>query len=143
MNAADSVVHANPAGLSFSCYFSMSETGNRVLFDNLDLRDGSFNLIGRVTLPTASPPSQSYWARYGLVSLDGSRVYALSYRNDATSQPTLTPRVFVFDASAATTPPNPDALPSTLSQIMSVPGGPSTKAATYRTSATPWSLNLH
>jgi hypothetical protein len=71
MNAADSVLRVNPAGLTFSYYFSLSETGDRVLFDNFELRDGGFNLIGAATLPTASPYSLSYYARAGLVTPDG------------------------------------------------------------------------
>src|SRR6185312_6551927 len=102
MNAADSVLRINPAGLTFSYYFSLSETGDRVLFDNVELRDGAFNLIGAATLPTASPLSQSYYARAGLVTPDGSRVYVLAYRADAyANESTIHPRVFVFDAQQA------------------------------------------
>jgi hypothetical protein len=102
MNAADSVLRVNPAGLTFSYHFSVSEKGDRVLFDNVELRDGAFNLIGEATLPTASPTSQSYYARAGLVTPDGSRVYVLGYRDDAYgNEATILPRVFVFDATAA------------------------------------------
>ena len=100
MNAADSVIRQNPAGLTFSYYFSVSETGDRVLFDNVTLRDGSFNLVGAATLPTLSGQS-SYYAVDGQVTPDGSRVYVLAYTADASTNPSLTPRVFVFDATTA------------------------------------------
>jgi hypothetical protein len=100
MNAADSVIRTNPAGLTFSTYFSLSETGDRVLFDNVTLRDGAWNLIGAATIPTSSG-TPSYFARKGLVTPDGSRVYVLAYRSDADTQPSVTPRVYVFDATTA------------------------------------------
>jgi len=100
MNAADSVLRVNPAGLTFSYHFSVSEKGDRVLFDNFELRNGAFNLIGDATLPTASPSSQSYYARAGLVTPDGSRVYVLGYRGDAYgNEATIFPRVYVFDGT--------------------------------------------
>jgi hypothetical protein len=98
MNAADSVLKINPAGLTFSYNFSLSDTGDRVLFDNLTLRDSSFNLIGPATLPVLSP---SYYAQKGVVSPDGTRVYVLAYRSDAGTTSGVTPRVFVFDATTA------------------------------------------
>jgi len=98
MNAADGVIRQNPAGLTFSYYFSISETGDRMLFDNTTLRDGSFNLVGAATLPTlAGQPS--YYAVDGLVTPDGSRVYILAYTDGVYNNPALTPRVFVFDAT--------------------------------------------
>ncbi|HEX4269599.1 MAG TPA: hypothetical protein VHY36_17055 [Steroidobacteraceae bacterium] len=100
MNAADSVIRQNPAGLTFSYYFSVSETGDRVLFDNVTLRDGSFNLVGAATLPTLSG-QPSYYAVDGQVTPDGSRVYILAYTTAAATDPSITPRVFVFDATAA------------------------------------------
>lgn len=100
MNAADSVIRQNPAGLTFSYYFSVSETGDRVLFGNTTLRDGSFNLVGTATLPTLTGQS-SYYAVNGQVTPDGSRVYVLAYAFDASTDPSLTPRIFVFDATTA------------------------------------------
>lgn len=102
MNAADSVIRQNPAGLTFSYYFSLSETGDRMLFGNTTLRDGSFNLVGTATLPTLSGQS-SYYAVNGQVTPDGSRVYVLAYSFDASTDLTLTPRIFVFDATTAQT----------------------------------------
>ncbi|HEX5461552.1 MAG TPA: IPT/TIG domain-containing protein [Steroidobacteraceae bacterium] len=100
MNAADSVIRQNPAGLTYSYFFSLSETGDRVLFDNTTLRDGSFNLVGAATIPTlAGQPS--YYAVNGQVTPDGSRVYVLAYTNAIYNDPSLTPRVFVFDATTA------------------------------------------
>jgi hypothetical protein len=99
MNAADSVVRTNPAGLTFSYAFSLSETGDRMLFDAITLRDGAFNLVGAATLPTISG-QPSYVALNGQVSPDGSRVYILAYRSDAYVT-TVAPRVFVFDATTA------------------------------------------
>lgn len=101
MNAADSVIRQNPAGLTYSYYFSMSETGDRMLFGNVTLRDGSFNLVGSATLPTLS--AGQYYAVDGLVTPDGSRVYILAYAFNASTNPSLTPRVFVFDATTAQT----------------------------------------
>lgn len=101
MNAADSVIRQNPAGLTYSYYFSVSETGDRVLFDNTTLRDGSFNLVGTATLPTLSG-QPSYYAVEGQVTPDGSRVYILAYTT-AVATPSPTPRVFVFDATTAQT----------------------------------------
>jgi hypothetical protein len=98
MNAADSVIRANPAGLTFSYQFSLSETGDRALFGNFELRDSQFNLIGDVRIPTSTAP-QTYYARNGLVTPDGSRIYVLTYRNDADTAPLVTPRMFVFDAT--------------------------------------------
>lgn len=95
MNAADSVIRVNPAALNFSDYYSLSDSGDRVLFDNSVVRDGQFNLIG-----TANMPSQNYYARNGQVTPDGTRVYVLAYRDDAESNPSvITPRVFVFDST--------------------------------------------
>jgi hypothetical protein len=98
MNAADSVIRQNPAGLTFSYYFSVSETGDRVLFDNQTLRDGSFNLVGAATPPTISGQS-IYSGVSGVVTPDGSRVYLLAFTQDAALNPSITPRVFVFDAT--------------------------------------------
>jgi hypothetical protein len=109
MHAVDSVVTVNPITpnpLTASCNTSLSDAGDRVLFfenetDNLmSLRDGSFNLIGVVTLPASSP---SYNAQKGLVTPDGTRVYVLAYRSDAAATSGVTPRVFVFDATTAAT----------------------------------------
>jgi hypothetical protein len=100
MNAADSVIRQNPAGLTFSYYFSVSGTGDRVLFDNVTLRDGSFNLVGAATIPTLSG-QPSYYAVDGQVTPDGSRVYVLAYTTAASTDPSITPRVFVFDATTA------------------------------------------
>lgn len=98
MNAADPVIRHNPAGLTFSYHFSISETGDRMLFDNTTLRNGAFNLVGTATLPTLSG-QPSYYAVDGLVTADGSRVYILAYTDAVYNNPALTPRVFVFDAT--------------------------------------------
>jgi hypothetical protein len=100
MNAADSVLRTNPAGLTASNHVSMSEQGDRALFYETELRDAAFSLIGSVTLPAGATQQESYGVILGLVTPDGSRVYVLAYRNDA-GDPTLgiTPRVFVFDAT--------------------------------------------
>jgi hypothetical protein len=101
MNAVDSVIRTTPAGLTSASFFSVSDSGDRVLFENLTLRDGAFNLIGAATIPAPAPGQQRYFAKKGLVTPDGSRVYVLAYRSDADSAPTVTPRVFVFDATAS------------------------------------------
>jgi hypothetical protein len=100
MNAADSMLKTNPAGLAGVSHFSSSDAADRVLFDYLTVRDNGFNLIGSATLPQSSP---AYTAVGGLVTPDGSRVYILAYRSDANSAPTVTPRVFVFDATTPLT----------------------------------------
>jgi hypothetical protein len=102
MNAADSIIQTNPAGLTSSFRFSLSDSGDRVLFDNQTVRDGQFNLVGAVDLPPSTVSQyQNYYPVRGLVTPDGSRVYVLAYREDSAGDPTLTPRVFVFDATAA------------------------------------------
>jgi hypothetical protein len=108
MNAADSVVRTNSGGATFSYYFSVSESGDKALFDNATLRDGAFNVLGTATIPPGSASPTSYYAKNGQLTPDGSRIYVLSYRSDASTQPTVTPRVFVFDATSA--PPNLTAL---------------------------------
>jgi hypothetical protein len=191
MNAADSVVRTNPGGATFSYYFSLSETGDRALFDSVALRDGAFNALGSATIPAGSSPYTSYYAKNGQITPDGSLIYVLSYRSDASPSVPLSPRVFVFDATSPpptltalgyfdvpdypTCVPNPNTgscvgqygsptvagaisldgkvlffggdqkllivpVPSTLSSITSVPGGPSTKV--QRTGATAWTLDL-
>lgn len=97
LNAADSVLTANPAGLTSVTRFSMSDAADRVLFDNVILRDNGFNLIGYATVPDSS-----YTAQRGLVTPDGSRVYVLAYPSNAGAAG-VTPRVFVFDAATPST----------------------------------------
>jgi hypothetical protein len=108
MNAADSVFKTNSGGATFSYYFSVSESGDKALFDNATLRDGAFNVLGAATIPAGSSAPMSYYAKNGQLTPDGSRIYVLSYRSDASTQPTVTPRVFVFDATSP--PPNLTAL---------------------------------
>ncbi|MGC1520044.1 MAG: hypothetical protein WA803_00775 [Steroidobacteraceae bacterium] len=107
MNAADSAFRTNPGGATFSYYFSVSGSGDKALFDNATLRDGAFNVLGTATIPGGGLP-MSYYAKNGQLTPDGSRIYVLSYRSDVSTQPTVTPRVFVFDATSA--PPNLTAL---------------------------------
>jgi hypothetical protein len=105
MNAADSVIRTNPAGLAFSTYYSVSETGNRLLLGNVTLYDGAFNTIGSATIPPSTGGQPNYTlAMNGQVTPDGSRVYVLAYRDDFATNPMVTPRVFVFDGT--TTQPN-------------------------------------
>ena len=108
MNAADSVVRTNPGGATFSYNFSVSESGDRALFDNATLRDGAFNVLGTATIPAGSSPYNSYYAKNGQLTPDGSRIYVLSYRSDASPSLPLSPRVFVFDATSP--PPSLTAL---------------------------------
>jgi hypothetical protein len=100
MNAADSVVRTNPGGATFSYYFSLSETGDRALFDGATLRDGAFNTLGTATIPSGSSAYDSYYAKIGQITPDGSLIYVLSYRSDASPSVPLSPRVFVFDATS-------------------------------------------
>ena len=99
MNAADSLIRTNPAGLTASLWMSVDERGDRVLFDTGTVRDGAFNLIGATTLPTVSG-QPDYYAMDGVITPDGTRAYVLAYRSDA-SYDTVAPRVFVFDATTA------------------------------------------
>jgi len=92
LDAADGVVHQNPAGLTFSYRMSLNDKGDRAVFDATFLRDASFNLLGQLMLPAAD----NYYAIDALLSPDGSRIYALSYPN---SGPSGTPRIYVFDAT--------------------------------------------
>jgi hypothetical protein len=98
MNAADTVIHTNPAGLNFAYHYSLSETGGRLLLDSLNLYDGAFDLIGAATLPTVAG-QPDYFAMNGQVTPDGTRLYILAYRNDFSTNTAVTPRVFVFDAT--------------------------------------------
>jgi hypothetical protein len=95
LNAADGVVRQNPAGLTFSYQFSVSETGDRVLLDGLTLLDGSFSTVGQATLP------QNYFQINGQVSPDGSRAFVLAVPTQGLGA--VTPRVFVFDATTQST----------------------------------------
>jgi hypothetical protein len=105
MNAADSVVHTNPAGLGFGTNFSLSETGSRLLLNINGLEalyDGSFNLVGSAVFPTVSGQA-SYTPMTGVVTPDGTRAYVLGIRQDANTTLSVTPRVFVFDATTTQT----------------------------------------
>jgi hypothetical protein len=103
MNAADSVIRTNPAGLTASESISVDERGDRVWFDTGTVRDGAFNLIGATTLPTVTG-QPDYFTVGGVMTPDGSRVYLVTYRTDATTNSTtILPRVFVFDATTAQT----------------------------------------
>lgn len=95
LDAADSVVHVNPAGLTFSYRFSFSEAGDRVVFDAAALRDGSFNLLGQLVIPS----TDGYYPLDALISPDGSRIYALSYPSSSSGSNPPSPRIYVFDAT--------------------------------------------
>ena len=71
LNAADSVVRTNTGSTTNSYYFSLSESGERALFDNVTLRDGSFNVLGSATIPAGSSLPMSYYAKNGQLSPDG------------------------------------------------------------------------
>lgn len=94
LDAADGVVHQNPAGLTFAYHFSLSDKGDRVVFDATTLRDGAFNQLGQIVIP----PADGYFAVDALLSPDGTRIYALSYPS-TTPPGTPQPRVYIFDAT--------------------------------------------
>lgn len=100
-DAADSLLHANPASLTASYDMQMSDDGSRILFDQYEVRDANFNLIGRTRIPSSD---SAYFGVAGAMSPNGTRAYVLAYRNDALNYlPTtiIMPRVYVFDSSQA------------------------------------------
>ncbi len=92
LHAADETFQVVPGGVSSSVYhFALSEQGTRILLNNAQLYDNSFNLVGSAVLP-----GNSYVAISSVVSPDATRVYVLAY-----PLPASTPRVFVYDAQTA------------------------------------------
>jgi hypothetical protein len=108
LHAADPVFMTVPSSSSVSTTdglrYSLSDTGNRVLLNNLTLLDGSFNFVGYATLPTlSSAPSLNYQAHASVLSPDGSTLYVLAYGFTATGiSPIGSPVVFVLDAQTTT-----------------------------------------
>jgi hypothetical protein len=99
MDSADSVVRENPAGLTFTYRMSLSEDGDRMLFDNYEVRDRGYALVGRVIFPTA----WQYFPISGVVSPDGRRVYMVAYHNSYGPGNPVTPRLYVLDSSTRQT----------------------------------------
>ncbi len=97
MDTTDLQLHINPADLTFEYNLSLSDNGNRLLLDGGEVRDASFGLVGRLALPDVD-----HFGVGSMISPDGNRVYVLSYPVAAWTQadPTLMPRVYVFDSSA-------------------------------------------
>ena len=101
LDARDGVLHINAGGIQNSYRMSLSEDGDRVLYDNDSVRDRDFALIGRVILPS----SHNYYQMYGggVVSPDGRRIYQLAYINNYGPWNPALPRVYVLDATTRQT----------------------------------------
>jgi hypothetical protein len=98
LDARDSLLRPNPAGLTFTYDAPMSDDGSRVLFDFYELRDRDFNRLGEVHLPS---PSEEVSVAAAL-SPDGRRAYLLAYPSAAVMgyATALLPRVYVFDTTS-------------------------------------------
>jgi hypothetical protein len=98
MDAADSVVRANPANLQLNYIMSLSEDAGRFLYSNYEVRDRDFNLIGRLGLPPRPNSESQYRIFSSVLSPDGSRVYGFAYPDEFpfASSPG---RVYVFDST--------------------------------------------
>jgi hypothetical protein len=99
-----------PNNTNFSYEYSLSETGDRVLFNNSELRDGSFNIVGNATIPTQSNLPMgvtSYFAinaQVAQLTPDGKRLYVLTYPYTNNGPiGSVPPRIFVFDAQTTST----------------------------------------
>jgi hypothetical protein len=99
MDAADSVVRTNPANLQNNYRMSFSDDAERYLYDNYEVRDHDFALIGRLPgqLPQASGDIP-HWIFSSVLSPDGSRVYAVALPTDFPYQ-TTPARLYIFDSS--------------------------------------------
>jgi hypothetical protein len=100
MDAADSVVRPNPANLTNNYRMSFSDDASRYLYDNYEVRDRDFALIGRLPnpLPRASGDVQDHWVLRSVLSPDGTRVYGITIPNEF-PYGTEPARVYVFDSS--------------------------------------------
>ena len=101
LDARDGVLRINTGGITNSYRMSISEDGDRVLYDNDSVRDRDFALIGRVILPAAHNYFQMNGG--GVVSPDGRRVYQLAYINNFGPANPAVPRVYVLDATTRQT----------------------------------------
>lgn len=99
LDARDSLLRVNTAGMTFTYDAPMSDDGSRVLFDWRDLRDGNLNHLGSISLT-----GSGYGALASALSPDGRRAYLLAYPDAAImGYPTvLLPRVYVFDTTSIT-----------------------------------------
>jgi hypothetical protein len=98
MDAVDSVLRVNPAGLGLTYRMSLSDDGDRFVYDSYEVRDRYFALVGRVgTLPRVTGEPQ-YYPIATQLSPDGARLYVASFPD---SLPYLgyPARVFVLDSS--------------------------------------------
>ncbi|GAA5168826.1 hypothetical protein [Viridibacterium curvum] len=95
LDATTSLLKVNPANLTFGYQVFMSDDGSRVMFDQNEVRDQSFGLVGKVRLPDST-----YMAVSGVVAPDGSKVYVLAYPQDWVYGTNM-PRLYVLDASVS------------------------------------------
>ncbi|HEY5755860.1 MAG TPA: hypothetical protein VIU34_08550, partial [Steroidobacter sp.] len=107
MDATDLIPRINPANPSNFYAAHASDDGERLMFDRYQVYNNAFAQIGDTTA-LALTQGSSWFAVAGVVSPDGSRAYLVAYNDSEisyfpTPTPTLYPRVYVFDASAATT----------------------------------------
>lgn len=102
LDAADSVLHANPAGLTNTYRMSMSDDGNRWVSDSYEVRDRDYTLIGRLPAlpPIAAGPT--YHVSAAQMSPDGKRVYSVAYPDTSLSAGNPA-RIYVFDSSTRQT----------------------------------------
>lgn len=105
MDAADSELRINPAGLTNTYRMSLNDDGDRVVFDNYEVRDRAFTLIGRLPALPRLNGEPSYFITASQISPDGTRLYALAYP-DALPYEGYPARIYVVDTSTRQTSSN-------------------------------------
>lgn len=99
LSTADGVFRNNPDA-NFTVYSTASQNhdGTRMIFDDIRVRDSSFKTLGRFAVSDGSAYVDGY--SYGsVISPDGSRSYVMYL--GPMRDPSMKPRVYVFDTSAA------------------------------------------
>ncbi|MQA18821.1 YncE family protein [Rugamonas rivuli] len=97
-DAANSVIRDVPdPDLYFFSTSSQNRDGSRIILDDRELRDNTFKLLGKFA-PPSGPYALSYAYGSALAS-DSMRSYVM-YLGPSTD-PTLKPRIYVFDTSKA------------------------------------------
>ena len=97
MDASDGVIRKNPdANLSMFHSSSQSRDGDRIIFDDREVRDRQFNKLGRFAVDDVGYAGLSHGS---VISPDGLRAYVM-YLGPLTD-PDMKPRIYVFDTSKA------------------------------------------
>jgi len=97
MDASDGAIHHNPdTNLSMFHTSSQSRDGDRIIFDDLEVRDRQFKKLGRFAVNDVAYAGLSPGS---VISPDGTRAYVM-YLGPLTD-PDMKPRIFVFDTSKA------------------------------------------